>query len=98
MCGQTSNDRLIFRNDTVFSKFNFFGVTRTTSQYNSTYFNYGGIVGIGYPNAQWDKKYSDFLLPTLKLKYGLISAYIFSIEMNLSTMRIVFGGYEDSAV
>lgn len=84
--------------NSTFESFTFFGVTNTTELYNNTYFNYGGIVGIGYPNSQWDRKYSDFLLPTLKNKQNLISNYIFSVEMNMKTMRVIFGGYEDLTV
>lgn len=64
---------------------------------NNTYFSYGGIVGLSYPNGQWDKKFSSYLLPTLKEK-KIITKYIFSIEMNIQTMKVVVGGYEDATI
>ena len=36
---------------TIFPSFNFFGVTKTTALYNTTYFDYGGIVGLAYPTS-----------------------------------------------
>lgn len=81
----------------AFNNFKYFSVTKTTEAYNTTYFNYGGIVGLGYPTSQWDKRFSDFLMPTLKTN-SYISKYLFSIEMNTKNMTVTLGGFEEEAV
>ena len=59
MCGQTSTDRITFIKNaseekisgTTFQTFKYFSVIKTTELYDNTYFQYGAIIGLGYPNT-----------------------------------------------
>jgi len=60
MCGQTSTESLTLFPYNVdkgkaqavfFANFTYFSVTKTTEYYNETYFQYGAIIGLGYPNS-----------------------------------------------